>query len=120
MNAQLEPNLRGHKILKVLHAIILIITVAYLAAGVVGVAALWHLQPNVVGNVTSIIALCFTALGLYWLFSWFASWTIGWFECGMIQSGVWRDTRNCIASAIAFLVGLSCITSAATWLIERL
>lgn len=119
MNEQLAPNLKGHRVLKIVHIVAAVVTLAYLALGIFGMITMWGLQPNIVGQITLIIALSFTTLGLYWTLSWFSCWFLGWFEIGMIQAGIWKDIRNEIASVVSFLVGLSCVTSAITWILER-
>lgn len=119
MNATLAPNIVGHRILKVLHWIFAIITICYLVMGVCGLAVILPLQPNIFGCITSIIALLDLTLGLYWLMSWLACWILGWFSIGVIQAAVWRNIRIEVASVISFLVGISCITGAVTWIIER-
>ena len=116
---ELAPNQKGERILLALHIVIAIVVLAYMAFGIVGICAMWSIQPNVFGKITTGIAFAFTTLGLYYILSWIASWTLGWFQCGMIQSARWRDIRDRIAEIIALLVGLSCFTSAITWLIER-
>lgn len=113
------PNQKGHRILKVLHWIFALITVSYLAMGIYGVITMWGLQPNFMGGVTLVVALIFTTLGLFWLLSWLASWTLGWFECGILQAGIWRDIRDALSEIIAFLVGISCFTGSITWILER-
>jgi hypothetical protein len=115
----MAPNQKGHRILKVLHWLFAVVTVVYLAMGIYGVITMWNMQPNLVGCMTLVVALIFTTLGLFWILSWLASWTLGWFECGTIQAGIWKDIRNEIASVVSFLVGVSCITGAITWILER-
>ena len=113
------PNQKGHKILKGLHIVFTVLALAYLAIGVFGLVSLWGLQPNFMGCVTLVVALVFTTLGLFWILSWLASWTLGWFECGILQAGIWRDIRDALSEIIAFLVGISCFTGAITWILER-
>jgi len=119
MKTELAPNQKGERILLAIHIVIALVVLAYLSFGIIGICALWSIQPNVFGKITTIVAFAFTTLGLYYILSWIASWTLGWFQCGMIQSARWRDIRNGVAEVISLLVGLSCFTSAITWLIER-
>jgi hypothetical protein len=119
MKTELAPNQKGERILRALHIVIALVVLAYTAMGIFGICAMWSIQPNVFGKITAVVAFAFTTLGLYYILSWIASWTLGWFPAGMIQSGVWRNIRDAVAEAIALLVGVSCITSAITWIIER-
>ena len=115
----LAPNQKGERILRALHIVIALVVLAYTVMGSFGICALWSIQPNVFGKITTVVAFAFTTLGLYYILSWIASWSLGWFQCGMIQAARWRDIRDGIAEIISLLVGLSCFTSAITWLIER-